>query len=112
VRIRWRGWIPGNGNSAREAILASLLLIAVPAFISVGILVPHREIVDANTYPWSSIGKIGTRGQTCTGVVVGANQVLTAAHCVYNKAAGRFRYTFYSAMLGVNTACIGLRRGT
>ena len=54
---------------------------------------PHREIVDANTYPWSSIGKLGAKVDrlgSCTGVVVGSNQVLTAAHCLYNKAAGRF----------------------
>jgi protease YdgD len=51
---------------------------------------PHREIVDANTYPWSSIGKVGAKRHWCTGVVVGSNQVLTAAHCLYNEAAGRF----------------------
>src|SRR5215472_2075313 len=51
---------------------------------------PHREIVDANTYPWSSIGKVGAKRHWCTGVVVGSNQFLTAAHCVYNEAAGRF----------------------
>ena len=79
-----------RGSFARELILPSVLVIAVPALISVSMLVPHREIVDANTYPWSSIGKIGTRVQACTGVVVGSNQFLTAAHCVYNKAAGRF----------------------
>jgi protease YdgD len=73
---------------AREAILASVLLIAMPAFLST--LAPHRETVDGNTYPWSSIGKVGIRAQTCTGVVIGSNQFLTAAHCVYNKAAGRF----------------------
>jgi len=75
---------------AREAILASVLVIAVSAFISASTLVPHREIVDANTYPWSSIGKVNAKRDLCTGVVVGSNQFLTAAHCVYNKAAGRF----------------------
>jgi protease YdgD len=77
-----------------------VLIVALPAFISVSILVPnqpglgpqgpHLEIVDANTYPWSSIGKIGTGVEACTGIVVGDKQFLTAAHCVYNKAAGRF----------------------
>jgi protease YdgD len=91
--IRWiSGWVVANNERsfARGAILASVFVIAVPAFISVSMLVPHREIVEANTYPWSSVGKIGTSVQACTGVVVGANQFLTAAHCVYNKAAGRF----------------------
>lgn len=106
--IRWiSGWVaadnertPSPGQTvgqpaarasfAREGILASVLVIAVPAAISVSMLVPHLEIVDANTYPWSSIGKVGNRVELCTGVVVGTNQFLTAAHCVYNKAAGRF----------------------
>ena len=79
---------------------------------------PHREIVDANTYPWSSIGKLGAKVDrlgSCTGVVVGSNQFLTAAHCLYNKAAGRFvsaESVHFSLAIGVNTACAGLRRGT
>ena len=43
----------------------------------------HREIVDINQFPWTSIGKIGGAGQQCTGTVVGSNQFLTAAHCLY-----------------------------
>jgi protease YdgD len=79
-----------RASFARKATLASVLVIAAPPFISVNVLAPHREIVDANTYPWSSIGKVGAKGGSCTGVVVGSNQFLTAAHCLYNKAAGRF----------------------
>ena len=75
---------------ARKVTLASVLVIAVPPFISVNVLASHREIVDTNTYPWSSIGKVGARLGSCTGVVVGSNHFLTAAHCLYNKAAGRF----------------------
>ena len=78
---------------ARKVTLASVLVIAVPPFISVNVLASHREIVDANTYPWSSIGKLGAKVDrlgSCTGVVVGSNHFLTAAHCLYNKAAGRF----------------------
>ena len=78
---------------ARKITLASVLVIAVPPFISVNVLASHREIVDANTYPWSSIGKLGAKVDrlgSCTGVVVGSNHFLTAAHCLYNKAAGRF----------------------
>ena len=39
----------------------------------------RREVVDANVYPWSSIGKIGNSvGGQCAGAVIGANQFLTA----------------------------------
>lgn len=86
---------------ARGAIFASMVVIALPALISVSILVtdriglePHREIVDINTYPWSSIGKLGSAGhssgQLCTGAVIGPNQILTAAHCLYNERTARF----------------------
>ena len=50
----------------------------------------RREVVDANAYPSSSIGKIGNSvGGQCTGAVIGANQFLTAAHCLYYKAVRR-----------------------
>jgi TPR repeat protein len=54
----------------------------------------HREIVDANIYPWSSIGKVGVTSVTlryaCSGAVVGANEFLSAAHCLYNGETKRF----------------------
>lgn len=78
-----------------------MIVIAVPLLISTGMVLTsyvssdrHREIVDINTYPWSSIGKISaigySSGQLCTGVVIGSNQLLTAAHCLYNKPTARF----------------------
>ena len=81
---------------------------------------PHREIVDINIYPWSSIGKIGVTSATvanaCSGTVIGSNEFLTAAHCLYNSMTKRFfppdRYIFCLAIPEVNIACTELLRGT
>jgi protease YdgD len=65
---------------SRGAIFVSLFIVAVPILTWSQ---PHREIVDTDAYPWSSIGKVGARGEHCTGAVIGPNQILTAAHCLY-----------------------------
>jgi protease YdgD len=47
--------------------------------------------VNANAYPWSSVGKIyNSARSSCTGSVIAPNRVLTAAHCLYNRATHRF----------------------
>ena len=51
---------------------------------------PHREIVDTHQFPWSSIGKVGGGGRLCPGSVIGPNQFLTAAHCLFVFRTGRF----------------------
>ncbi len=55
---------------------------------------PQRETVDIQKYPWSSVGKIGaagySSGEQCTGAVIGPNQFLTAAHCLYNRSTRTF----------------------
>ena len=35
------------------------------------------------------MGKIGGMGPFCTGAVIGPNQFLTAAHCLYDKPTAR-----------------------
>jgi protease YdgD len=54
----------------------------------------RRESIDITAYPWASIGKIGVSSisvrTSCTGSVIGSNEVLTAAHCLYNERTGRF----------------------
>jgi protease YdgD len=47
-------------------------------------------IVDANVPPWSSVGKIyNGAGSSCTGSLIAADKVLTAAHCLFNRATHR-----------------------
>jgi len=70
VRCRWMG------------LALAVLLCAGPLSAA-----PRRIRVEAMEYPWSAIGRlnIGGRGW-CTAVLVSDNSVLTAAHCLWNKA--------------------------
>jgi protease YdgD len=75
-------------------LLLSIVLVAIPGLAASEVVLDqsatelHREIVDVNAYPWSSIGKVNVAGfdnrQSCTGSVIGSKQFLTAAHCLYN----------------------------
>ena len=85
-------------NLAGPAVL--FLVAAIPSLTVVAVAMdqnasePRREIVDINTYPWSSIGKIGISAisvrSTCTASVIGPQQILTAAHCLYLKRTAHF----------------------
>lgn len=50
-----------------------------------------RERVDIAARPWNAVGQVNTASYgRCTGVLIGARLAVTAAHCVYNRAARRF----------------------
>ena len=44
-----------------------------------------RRPVDSTVWPWSALGRLNREiGGSCTGALIGPDQVLTAAHCLYN----------------------------
>ncbi|MBO6505025.1 MAG: trypsin-like serine protease [Kordiimonadaceae bacterium] len=50
----------------------------------------HRRSVDSTEKPWQSIGRVNIGGRAhCSGTLVAANIVLTAAHCLFSKASGQ-----------------------
>jgi protease YdgD len=81
------------------AMSRALLLFAAFSAVAVseahgGPIVPatiHREDVDVSRYPWSAIGKLfNETGASCSGVLISRDEVVTAAHCLYNFRTRRF----------------------
>lgn len=52
---------------------------------------PDPWQVDVAAYPWSAIGKLNNSvGGSCTAVAIEQDEVLTAAHCIFNPRTRRF----------------------
>ena len=82
------------GATSRALLLLAAFCAAAATAAHGGPIVPatiHREDVDVSRYPWSAIGKLfNETGASCSGVLISRDEVLTAAHCLYNFRTRRF----------------------
>jgi protease YdgD len=79
-------------NRAVTTVVKLVLLAMVAVVVPLQMAFGHDAIdVDADTFPWSSVGKIyNSARSSCTGSVIAPDKVLTAAHCLFNHATFRF----------------------
>jgi protease YdgD len=64
-----------------------------------------RLRIDPNAAPWRAVGKLqasaGSFYMSCTGTLVGANTVLTAAHCLYSPRTRNYLpATYFHFLIG------------
>ena len=101
-----------------KVVLLAVVALVVPRQTAFG----HDAIeVDAEVFSWSSVGKIyNSARSSCTGSVIAPDKVLTAAHCLFNRATSLLpptgRITFYPGLQGgripLTRSCRELRPGS
>ena len=83
--------VEGRPGWVVTAVAAVGLVLAVTASSFATAFAHETTDVNANAFPWSSVGKIYNNARSsCTGSVIARDRVLTAAHCLYNRATKRF----------------------
>lgn len=83
-----------SGAGSRVLLLFAVLCTVAATEAHGGPIMPatiHREDVDVGRYPWSAIGKLfNETGASCSGVLISRDEIVTAAHCLYNYRTRRF----------------------
>lgn len=76
-------------RGARLLLLLSGLVL--PSAAPAETPAPARQRVDIASKPWTAVGQVNTMAYgRCTGVLIGRQLAVTASHCLFNRATGRF----------------------
>ena len=86
----------GNSLSALAIIVGLLSAAIAPVLADMSVPnkalkvpgikgIDNRVRVDISAYPWRMIGRLNRNGSHCTAILVGPSEILTAAHCFWDK---------------------------
>ena len=71
--------------------LVPCLVVGAPTRVTAAPQFAQPIIVEAQSYPWSALGRVNTGGRGfCTGALISERHVLSQARCLYNAVEGRW----------------------